>query len=319
MRDLIRTISFTHKVIHPNFRGFKMKVRPVCAVCLLERGFKQAKMATDDEELQRKAVKKLLEFLAENFDSKHTPPHIGYLRDQIVLDAIGKKDEDIYAKLKKRSNEIALELLPSIREWVEEAKTPIESFRRACMASIVGNIMEFDITGHDFDLKDLPKVIKEAENELVIDDIEKVYQLIQEKKNILFLTDNAGEIAFDTLLVAELKKNGCQVTVAVKEEPVMNDATMEDALEVGMDKIVDRLITTGANPSTAGLNLNDASKDFLDVYKKTDFIIAKGMGYYETFTEFEHPCPVVHLLRTKCEPVAQSLGADRHRNVAKLS
>jgi uncharacterized protein with ATP-grasp and redox domains len=297
-----------------------MKVKPVCAICLLERGFKQAKMATDDEELQKKAVKRLLEFLAKNFDLNHTPPQIGYLRDQIVLEAIGKNNEDIYSKLKKLSNEIALEFLPTIRDWIEEVHTPKERFRRACIISIVGNIMEFDISGHDFDLKeDLPKVIKDAENELVIDDIDKVFQLIQEKKNVLFLPDNAGEIAFDTLLVEEFKRNGCHVTVAVKEKPIMNDATMDDALEVGMDKVADKLMTTGTDPVTAGLNINDASEEFMEEFKKTELIIAKGMGHFETLTEFELPIPLVHLLRTKCEPIANSLGVARHRNVAKIA
>ena len=55
-----------------------------------------------------------------------------------------------------------------------------------------------------------------------------------------------------------LKNNGCYVTVAVKDAPIMNDATMDDAIEVGMDKASDKLMTTGANPSTAGLVINDA-------------------------------------------------------------
>ncbi|MHA2061355.1 MAG: damage-control phosphatase ARMT1 family protein [Candidatus Sifarchaeia archaeon] len=297
-----------------------MKVKPICAICLLERGFKQAKMATDDEELQKKAVQRLLEFLAKNFDSDHTPPHIGYLRDQIILEAIGKKNQDIYSKLKKHSNEMALEILPDVRKWIEEASdSQKERFRRACIISIVGNIMEFDISGHTFDLRDLPKVINDAEIELVIDDIDKVFQMIQEKKNILFLPDNAGEIAFDTLLVEELKRNNCQVTVAVKEKYIMNDATLEDALLVGMDKVADKLMTTGTNPVTAGLNINEASKEFMEEYKKAELIIAKGMGHFETLTEFKLPIPIVHLLRTKCEPVANSLGVARHRNVAKIS
>lgn len=297
-----------------------MKVKPICAICLLERGFKQAKMATDDEELQKKAVKRLLEFLANNFDSNHTPPQIGYLRDQIVLEAIGMKNQDIYSKLKKYSNEIALEILPDVRNWIEEAAdSQKERFRRACIISIVGNIMEFDISGHTFDLKDLPKVINDAESELVIDDIDKVFQIIQEKKNILFLPDNAGEIAFDTLLVKELKRNNCHVTVAVKEKPIMNDATLEDALLVGMDEVADKLMMTGTNPVTAGLNIDEASKEFMEEFKKTELIIAKGMGHFETLTEFELPIPLVHLLRTKCEPIANSLGVARHRNVAKIA
>jgi uncharacterized protein with ATP-grasp and redox domains len=99
----------------------------------------------------------------------------------------------------------------------------------------------------------------------------------------------------------------------------MNDATLEDALFVGMDKVADKLMTTGTNPVTAGLNINEASKEFMEEYNKAELIIAKGMGHFETLTEFNLPIPIVHLLRTKCEPVANSLGVARHRNVAKIS
>lgn len=58
------------------------------------------------------------------------------------------------------------------------------------------------------------------------------------------ITDNAGEIAFDVILVEKLKEMGCEVVVAVKEAPVLNDATMEDAIVIGMDKVADKLITT---------------------------------------------------------------------------
>ncbi|MBS7288389.1 MAG: DUF89 family protein, partial [Candidatus Freyarchaeota archaeon] len=127
------------------------------------------------------------------------------------------------------------------------------------------------------------------------------------------LTDNAGEIIFDTVLVRELKNASAEVTVAVKEKPVMNDATMADALEAGMDRVADKLITTGTD--TVGLFLQECSQEFLDEYWSADVIVAKGMGNFEFMTEYEHPCDVYFLLRTKCAPVADCIGVPREKNV----
>ena len=103
--------------------------------------------------------------------------------------------------------------------------------------------MEFDIPGHNFTLKDLRKTIKRAEKDLVIDDIDKAYELANNAKKILYLADNAGEIVFDTLLVEQLKNMGLKVTYVVKSAPVINDATMDDVLFSGMDKIADEILT----------------------------------------------------------------------------
>ena len=141
-----------------------------------------------------------------------------------------------------------------------------------------------------------------------------MYNLTKKARNVIFLTDNSGEIVFDTLLIKELKNLGCNVTVAVKEGPVLNDATLVDAQFVGMDKIANLLITTGAD--SVGLQLQDCSKEFLKIYYNTDFVIAKGMGYAETLTEMELKVQHGLLLRTKCEPIARYFNVERNKNVS---
>ena len=174
--------------------------------------------------------------------------------------------------------------------------------------------MEFDIPGHEFDYPKLKELVTNAERELVIDEIEKIYDLAREAKEVMYLTDNAGEIVFDTLLVKELKNLGCRVIVAVKGGPVLNDATLADAHLVGMDKIADSVVTTGTD--AVGLQPNECSSEFLEIYNKADFVIAKGMGYAETLTELKLSVPHGLLFRTKCNPVARYFGVERNKNVA---
>jgi hypothetical protein len=69
----------------------------------------------------------------------------------------------------------------------------------------LGNIMEFNIPGHTFKFDDLSSLISEAEKDLALDDISEAFNLARRSSTVLYLTDNAGEIAFDALLVKELK------------------------------------------------------------------------------------------------------------------
>ncbi len=207
-------------------------------------------------------------------------------------------------------------VLPVAKKLVEQ-ETSIESrFRKACMCSIVGNIIEFDIPEHTFEFEDMEKLIQKAQEQLAIDEISKIFSLAKKAKQILYLTDNAGEIAFDTLLVQELKRLGARVTVAVKGKPIINDATMQDAEYVKMHEIADDIITNGTD--TVGLILEECSEHFLSLYNSADLVVAKGMGYAETLTELDLTRPHALLFRTKCNPVARFFGTTKDKNVAKL-
>ena len=289
-----------------------MKIEPECAICIIHRGYQQIAAATKDKKLQFKALKELFKFLSENFDAKATPAWIGTQRDRIIKNITGNPDP--YAERKSLSNKKALEFLPIAESIVNSSLNQKERFRKACLCAIVGNIMEFDIPGHEFDYPILKELVTNAERELVIDEIEKIYDLAREAKEVMYLTDNAGEIVFDTLLVKELKNLGCRVIVAVKGGPVLNDATLADAHLVGMDKIADSVVTTGTD--AVGLQPNECSSEFLEIYNKADFVIAKGMGYAETLTELELSVPHGLLFRTKCNPVARYFGVERNKNVA---
>ncbi|UCE57863.1 MAG: DUF89 family protein [Candidatus Bathyarchaeota archaeon] len=270
--------------------------------------------ATNDPFLQFKAMSSLLHFLAEEFRSTANPAYLGTKRDRLARRVTGIPDP--YAQSKHISNQKALEVLPLARKLVSnEASTELR-FRKACLCSIVGNIIEFDIPDNPFKFTDLRKLIQEAEEDLAIDEISQIFKEAKEAKNILYLADNAGEIAFDTLLVQELKKMGPHIVVAVKGGPVLNDATLKDAEYVGMHVVADEITTTGTD--TVGFVSNECSKEFLSVHNSADFVVAKGMGYAETLTELQLEAPHALLLRTKCSPVANFFGVSTGKNVAKL-
>ena len=107
---------------------------------------------------------------------------------------------------------------------------------------------------------------------------------LKNSKKVLYICDNAGEIVFDKLLIEEIKKYVADVVVAVKGKPILNDATLEDAEFVGINEIA-RVISTGGD--IIGVILEECSQEFLDEFYSADMIVAKGMGNYESLTEYE--------------------------------
>jgi uncharacterized protein with ATP-grasp and redox domains len=291
-----------------------LRVEAECSACLINRGIAEAIEATTNPALRFRVGIELLRFLSKEFNPTSIPAEIGTKRDRIIKRITGNNDP--YNRIKKISNEKALKMMPFARKFVEEGYTQEDRFKRACLCAIVGNIMEFDIIGHRFSFRSLKRILRNAKKDLAIDDTNKIYESLKKNETILYLTDNAGEIIFDTLLVEQLKNMGLEVIVCVKGEPVLNDATLEDAKISKINEIADRVITTGTD--TIGLFLKEVSLEFLKFYESADMIFAKGMGYAETITEYKLKKPHVLLFRTKCNPVANYFGVLRGKNVAKL-
>ena len=287
-----------------------MKVTLHCAHCLLERAVNQVKLATKDPDLQMKVVAEMLDFLAKNFNENAVPSHIGTDRDLLVQKLTGC---DPYKDLKHESNVMALGILGELNDLVDEAGDSESRFRKATLIAAAANAIEFDVSGRDFSLDELRDIINEVESDLAIDQIDEFRNLCKGAGQMLYLMDNAGEVVLDMILISEIQRLGPKVTAVVKGGPVLNDATMADAEEVGLHKTADSVVDTGA--AAIGVNLERNSDGFKSLFSSAELVVAKGMGNFESLTELDPSCPVVHIFRTKCPPVAQHVGTEINKNV----
>lgn len=290
-----------------------MKVSIECAHCLLERATNQIRLATDDPELQMKVITAMMKLLGENYNADSVPSHIGTDRDLLVQRMTGK---DPYKDLKYESNVMALNILPELLQLVDEAKDSHSMFRTATLIAAAANAIEFDVTGRDFSLDELRHILDNVEADLAVDQVDELRKLCENAKEVLFLHDNAGEVVLDMILIREIKRLGPKVIAVVKGGPILNDATMVDADEVNLAQYADEIIDTGA--AAIGVNLERNSKEFLDRFHSAELIVAKGMGNFESMTEFEPESPVAHIMRTKCIPVAKHAGVPRNKNVVLI-
>ena len=98
-------------------------------------------------------------------------------------------------------------------------------------------------------------------------------KILKKTKEILFFTDNCGEIVFDKILCKEIKKKypEIKITLVVKGEPILSDATIKDAEDLKFNEVVDKIITTGCY--AVGVDFNQLPNKLENELKKTDFII----------------------------------------------
>lgn len=298
-----------------------MKLKPECIPCLVERAKYECDIVFNEDREKIRALKEFIAFLFEHLDPSELkpPPFFGTERERILKRRSGVKDP--HGEVKRRSNEVAKKLLSEASQFYDAARDKIEALIRIAAAA---NSMEYGIKGYSYNEDDFKHEFVHTLNENLKWDRKSIRSAIKNREKILYLTDNAGEIFFDGFVIRELIKMGKEVVVSPKSAPVINDATIEDLEEAGISYLEERCRII-PNGTYIGISLEEVEGEFLDVFSDDRYlVIAKGMGNYETISEFEARDEfglkgrLIYVLRAKCEPVTRSMGVRRGELVAKF-
>jgi len=282
---------------------------PECVPCLIRRVLFETDIV--DQSKSAETVRDAAMTLGRLFGPRVCSASVATEVHRRVYEIIG--NDDPYADLKRRSNEIALDLFPEAEQFVERSD---DRLRAAFICAVVGNVLDFGIgTGFDDPTTLRLEFDRLMQEELGYDDTDQVRDMIHEGTTIAYLVDNCGEVVFDRLVLRELKRLGADLTLVVKEEPILTDATMKDIQGLGFEDIVDRI--KEAPGFAVGLDIGALNGSFGGELRSHDLIIAKGMANFEALSETDI-APVAYLLRTKCWPVANGLGLDKDINAVKL-
>lgn len=286
-----------------------MRMTPECVPCLIRRVLFESEEVGGSRSV--KAVKNAATMLGDLFGDDVCSATVATKVHRRTYDILATKDP--YKALKKRANEVALDLYPTAQRFVEGSRNRL---RDAFLASVVGNVLDFGL-GLGFDE---PSRLKEDFTSLLAqglghDDTPKIRRLLQKADNVVYLGDNCGEVVLDRLALKELKRFQVDLTFVVKEKAILTDATLDDIHGLGLEKIVDRLVE--APGFAVGIDLDSIRGDFGRLLGDADLIIAKGMGNFEALSETDL-APVAYMLRTKCSPVASAMGLRKGINAVKL-
>lgn len=271
-----------------------MKAYLDCIPCFFRQALTMSRIATDDISTQ-KTIMNDVAAAVQNFPLDATSPEMSYIINNVIKKHT--QNADLYKELKHEYNQKAMAYYPQLRKEIDESEDPL---LMAVRFAIAGNIIDFG-PNHSFDFD------KELEasrtREFAIFDFEKFKKALDETDEILYVGDNTGEIVFDRLLIETMHK---PTVFVVRSGPILNDNTIEDAKEVGIDKIA-TVIENGCE--APGILFDKATNEFMEHFNKAKLIISKGMGNFETLTECPDR-PIFFMLRAKCDMVANHLGVN---------
>ena len=289
-----------------------MKTYLDCIPCFMDQALRAGRIAGMDDA----GIKKLLDELGlmiKDLPLESSPPATGDLIYRKIREITGFNDP--YKTIKKETIKEANALYPELKEIIKKSDNKLLT---AVRIAIAGNVIDFGV-GHKFNIaEDVQAILNQDFGILHFDEF---VTSLNKAESVLYLGDNSGESVFDKLLIEELGK---PVTYVVRDVPVINDVTMQDAIDSGLDTVAE-LVSSGSSAPAIIPKL--CSSGFLDRFEKAEMIISKGQGNYEGLSGIDGP--IYFLLKAKCQVLAKDLGVEkgdivlasssRHNSDQKLS
>lgn len=245
-----------------------------CLSCMTKVHLNKYPEGTTDEQ-KVEYMQRVLKVLAEA-PEKYGAPVIVRTINQIQDEMFGMKQD--YAQIKRHYNQVMLNHEEQVKSKLAQSDDPIKT---GIQYAMIGNYIDFGarISVNEEQLTELLNdsdrfVIDEKQYGELTDDLESAHKMV-------YLTDNCGEIVMDKLLIREIQKKypDLKVTVLVRGEEVINDATLEDATQVGLTESAE-VLPNGSD--IAGTWLEEISEEAKSVLEEADVIISKGQGNFET-------------------------------------
>ena len=282
-----------------------MKVSAECMHCLVKRQADNIKKYSDEEK-KAEYLGKVLGIIANNAAEEPAP---------VLLSHIGRLHEEYFGKpfsfdeLKKGYNAMMLEKENEIRGKMGKAQDPLALALRFAQ---IGNFIDFGAMDSVDDAK-LMEFLEQAETlPLSEDTYAKFTENLKTAKKLVYMTDNCGEVVLDKLLLETIAGIAPHVekTIIVRGEPVLNDATMEDALQVGIEAC-GKVIPNGTN--IAGTYIPWLSAEAKQAMEEADLLISKGQGNFESL----HGCGlnIYYLFLCKCQWFMERFGLPQYSGV----
>lgn len=252
---------------------------------------------TDDEEVLKELTIKTLQIPAlRGLDWGLTSPEVIEQVMEKIIETF--QNPDPFKLIKAEQNKKGLELYPHLQQLIQESTDPLFT---AVQLAIQGNFIDLMVSDRSTDVE------KALGQELQHPIDEKAFLSFRDKlkkaRLLVYLGDNSGEIVFDRILIETIQSFvDLEVIFVVRSFPSLNDVTLKEAEQVGMDQVA-RVISNGLEAPVPGTILYRCSSEFRELFRNSDLIISKGGGNFDTLeAEKNHSKDITFLLLSKCLP-----------------
>jgi uncharacterized protein with ATP-grasp and redox domains len=275
-----------------------------CIPCILNVSALMIRLLNIDETRAREIFSDIMQLPSLRLGSNDiTSPDVIELAMTKIMAVSG--DPDPFSLEKRKQNDIALELYPSLRALIEDSNDPL---LMAVKLAIVGNAIDFMVP---HSTERIERTIKEN---LEFEFPEKEYKEFENRlmcsNLVLIFGDNSGEIVLDRLLIETIRKaRNPDIVYIVKSTPAMNDSTLAEAQYTGMDRVA-RVLENGIQGPFPGTRIRRCSTEVRELVRNADMIISKGGGNFDSLDEEKEDMRdrITFLFLSKCEPYYRRFG-----------
>ncbi|HBV97121.1 MAG: hypothetical protein JL50_21365 [Peptococcaceae bacterium BICA1-7] len=269
-----------------------------CVYCYLKQAATCMSIAGVDTDRQHQILFELMDDI-KAMDRKKTPAENSTEMLVKLYKLIGS--DDPYREAKASSNHQALKLYPGLKKYLAGSG---DKLHEALKISVAGNVIDLGIN-KSFDIDASLKQC--LDTGFSRDHYTSFREKLNHVNEVLIVGDNAGEIVFDRILAEELSAMGKKVIYMVKGGNILNDATLEDAVLTGMDRVA-QIKTTGSN--YLGALLHRVSAEARGLLENSALVISKGQANFETLEHQEIARGrIFFLLKIKCDSVGTVAGS----------
>ena len=269
-----------------------MKLNPYCMCCAVNKQEEKIRKFPDMDK-KTEYMKKVMSILS-SAEEQDCSPSLSVEIKKLYSEFWNCPAED-YTEIKKEFNQLMLNVEASVEEKIRTSADPLET---ALLYARIGNYIDFAALENVSQETMLKLMENENQEPLSQTEYANFQTDLSTAKTLVYLTDNCGEIVLDKLAVKILKEKYPQlnITVIVRGYPVVNDATMEDAEEIGLTDIVK---VTGNGSNVGGTWFPGLSNEARTLLEQADVILAKGQGNFETMNDCG--LNVYYLFLCKCD------------------
>jgi uncharacterized protein with ATP-grasp and redox domains len=269
-----------------------MKTYPECYPCIVQQAVRAVEMDHIPQDLQQKAVKRVLQYLS-TVDDTLSPSAIAGPANRILREVTGV--DDFYLEEKEAGHQLAHDYLDDLKTLASQTN---DSLEQALKIGAAGNVID---VVHMAEYNLWEEVTRTVSGPLVGGGLEEFRARMSSAPFLLILADNVGETIFDRVMIDFFN---LPVVYSVKSAPILNDATSVDARAAGIDQVA-RIIENGTR--SPGTVLDEVSDEFRELFDQASLVLSKGQANYETMDR--EGDKVFYLLRVKCPRLSKELDA----------
>ncbi|OPX95875.1 MAG: hypothetical protein A4E58_01948 [Syntrophorhabdus sp. PtaB.Bin006] len=270
-----------------------------CIPCILKMSAEIIRGVTKDEEQVHEFMGEILKMKDLRRDkSKITPSEI--VRDIWLRMQKFCSVEDPLKESRAEQNRKALNIYPFVKELLHESPDPI---LQALKFAIAGNSIDAMLDAK----RGIDRKIIGFLSSINPKAVEEFKERLKKARKIVYFSDNCGEIVFDRLLIETIRAEyNSEIMVITRTIPILNDATLEDAMSVGLGEVA-LVMENGIREPLPGTILSKVSPEVRAAVDEADLIISKGGANYETLTEEEGITgKTTYLFQAKCYPYCRA-------------